>query len=118
MYVPNVVPNRPNGSVNARHAENGTAMSRRSTAQNTSFNSESGRSKPQKLDDISVAQEERIDLHDDELNRVLGGGLVPGSMVLIGGEPGIGKSTLVLQTVLRLSGKRSFMSRAKRVLAN
>ena len=80
--------------------------SKPTTAQNTSFNSESGRSKPQKLDDISVAQEERIDLHDDELNRVLGGGLVPGSMVLIGGEPGIGKSTLVLQTVLRLSGKK------------
>lgn len=49
---------------------------------------------------------ERIDLHDGELNRVLGGGLVPGSMVLIGGEPGIGKSTLILQTVLGLQGKK------------
>ena len=45
-------------------------------------------------------------MHDTELNRVLGGGLVPGSMVLIGGEPGIGKSTLVLQTVLGLTGKK------------
>ncbi len=43
---------------------------------------------------------------DAELNRVLGGGLVQGSLVLIGGEPGIGKSTLVLQTVLRIPEKR------------
>lgn len=61
---------------------------------------------PQRLDEISVSREERIDLHDGELNRVLGGGLVPGSMVLIGGEPGIGKSTLILQTVLGLQGKK------------
>ena len=41
-------------------------------------------------------------MHDDELNRVLGGGLVPGSLVLLGGDPGIGKSTLVLQTVMNI----------------
>jgi DNA repair protein RadA/Sms len=41
-------------------------------------------------------------MHDAELNRVLGGGLVPGSIVLLGGEPGIGKSTLSLQTMLNL----------------
>ena len=68
--------------------------------------SEYGRSKPLRLNEIPVSQEERIDLHDAELNRVLGGGLVPGSMVLIGGEPGIGKSTLVLQTVLRLTDRK------------
>ena len=45
-------------------------------------------------------------MHDEELNRVLGGGLVPGSLVLIGGEPGIGKSTLVMQTVLRMPDKK------------
>ena len=45
-------------------------------------------------------------MHDNELNRVLGGGLVPGSLVLIGGEPGIGKSTLVMQTVLRMPEKK------------
>ena len=45
-------------------------------------------------------------MHDEELNRVLGGGLVPGSLVLIGGEPGIGKSTLVLQTVLHMPERR------------
>lgn len=58
--------------------------------------------KAQKLGDISVKDEPRLDMHDNELNRVLGGGLVKGSIVLLGGEPGIGKSTLTLQTVLAL----------------
>ncbi len=64
------------------------------------------RNKPLPLADINATQEPRMDLHDGELNRVLGGGLVPGSLVLLGGEPGIGKSTLVLQTVLALKDKR------------
>ena len=64
------------------------------------------KSKPMTLDDIESGDEPRFDMHDEELNRVLGGGLVPGSLVLLGGEPGIGKSTLVLQTVLRMPGKR------------
>ena len=64
------------------------------------------RSKPLSLRDISVADEPRIDMGDDELNRVLGGGLVPGSIVLLGGEPGIGKSTLTLQTILRMADRR------------
>ena len=59
--------------------------------------------RPVLLRDVTSEKEERIDLQDAELNRVLGGGLVRGSLVLIGGEPGIGKSTLVLQTVLRLA---------------
>lgn len=67
---------------------------------------ETAKAKPVTLDDITADDEPRIDLHDDELNRVLGGGLVQGSLVLIGGEPGIGKSTLVLQTVLRIPEKR------------
>ena len=58
------------------------------------------------LHEIEAGAEPRIDMNDDELNRVLGGGLVPGSLVLLGGEPGIGKSTLTLQTVLRLQGRR------------
>lgn len=58
------------------------------------------------LRDISAKDDPRIDLHDDELNRVLGGGLVPGSIVLLGGEPGIGKSTLSLQTMLHLTDRR------------
>lgn len=58
------------------------------------------------LRDISAKDDPRIDLHDNELNRVLGGGLVPGSIVLLGGEPGIGKSTLSLQTMLHLTDRR------------
>ena len=60
------------------------------------------RNVPQPISDIKASEEPRIDMLDEELNRVLGGGLVPGSLVLLGGEPGIGKSTLVLQTVLKL----------------
>ena len=61
-----------------------------------------GLSKPQKVSEITTQEEERIKLPSAELNRVLGGGLVPGSMVLVGGEPGIGKSTLVLQNILSI----------------
>ena len=56
--------------------------------------------------DIASKNEPRINLKDSEFNRVLGGGLVPGSIVLLGGEPGIGKSTLTLQTILNLSELR------------
>ena len=59
-----------------------------------------------KLNDISGQDDPRIDMRDEELNRVLGGGLVPGSIVLLGGEPGIGKSTLSLQTMLRMPEKK------------
>lgn len=68
---------------------------------------ESTQSRPVLLRDISSQEDARIDLGDDELNRVLGGGLVRGSLVLIGGEPGIGKSTLVLQTVLGLTALKT-----------
>jgi len=54
-----------------------------------------------KIEDIDLNNNSRIDLKDNELNRVLGGGVVPGSILLIGGEPGIGKSTLLLQVSLR-----------------
>nr|WP_321373517.1 DNA repair protein RadA [uncultured Bacteroides sp.] len=67
---------------------------------------ETPKAKPISLCDIVTSDEPRIDLKDEELNRVLGGGLVPGSLVLIGGEPGIGKSTLVLQTVLGMPNRR------------
>lgn len=60
------------------------------------------KSEPIPIGKVKADEEPRIDLHDGELNRVLGGGLVPASMILIGGEPGIGKSTLVLQTILKL----------------
>lgn len=64
------------------------------------------KSKTLTLRDISAKDDPRVDLHDNELNRVLGGGLVPGSIVLLGGEPGIGKSTLSLQTMLHLTDRR------------
>ena len=60
------------------------------------------KSSPISMSKIETADEPRINMQDGELNRVLGGGLVPGSMTLLGGEPGIGKSTLILQTVMRL----------------
>lgn len=62
---------------------------------------------PQPLSAIPTGDDPRIDMLDGELNRVLGGGLVRGSLTLLGGEPGIGKSTLVLQTALRLSAHTS-----------
>lgn len=62
--------------------------------------------KPLLLRDITAKDEPRIDMHDAELNRVLGGGLVKGSLVLLGGEPGIGKSTLTLQTILGMTDRR------------
>lgn len=61
---------------------------------------------PMKVSEIHAAAERRIHMPSEELNRVLGGGLVAGSMVLIGGEPGIGKSTLVLQNILSIKSKR------------
>lgn len=64
------------------------------------------RVRPLAVGEIDSCAEPRLDMGDGELNRVLGGGLVPGSLVLLGGEPGIGKSTLVLQTVLRMPQRR------------
>lgn len=68
-------------------------------------NRESPVSRPRRLTEIEAIDEPRIALPSAELNRVLGGGLVAGSMVLIGGEPGIGKSTLVLQNVLSIRSR-------------
>ena len=65
------------------------------------------KTKPQLLEDISSENRERIITSDTELNRVLGGGIVQGSLILIGGEPGIGKSTLLLQVVLQTKGLRT-----------
>lgn len=61
---------------------------------------------PIKISEIVADTEQRIKLPSKELNRVLGGGLVAGSIILIGGEPGIGKSTLVLQNVLRIRSRK------------
>ena len=61
--------------------------------------------KAQSIQDISLENEPRIETSDKELDRVLGGGIVHGSLILLGGEPGIGKSTLLLQVALRLQHK-------------
>jgi len=61
---------------------------------------------PVKVTDVNFQSDIRIDCHDEELNRVLGGGVVPGSVVLIGGEPGIGKSTLMLQVALNCNDRK------------
>lgn len=63
---------------------------------------ENGRNNIVNLSEVSAVEEERLLTPDVELNRVLGGGIVPGSLVLVGGEPGIGKSTLFLQNALHL----------------
>ena len=63
------------------------------------------KSKPTKLKDVSSINYSRTKTDMDEFNRVLGGGVVPGSLVLIGGDPGIGKSTLLLQVSIQLADK-------------
>ena len=67
-------------------------------------------SKPLKITEIDSSQEARLNTLDDEFNRVLGGGIVPGSLTLLGGEPGIGKSTLLLQIALKLPYKTLYVS--------
>lgn len=89
---------------------------------------EKRQSKPKLISEIDYNQDLRIDTQNNELNRVLGGGLVPGSLILVGGEPGIGKSTLMLQIaldilnckVLYVSGEESeqqIKMRAERISA-
>lgn len=88
------------------------------------------KSEPVRLRDIELTGEKRIDPGIGELAQVLGGGIVPGSLILIGGDPGIGKSTLLLQTAIFLAGKatvlyvsgeeseRQIKMRAERILAS
>ena len=65
-------------------------------------------SQPKRLQDVQASEEMRIDMRNGEFNRVLGGGLVPGSLVLLGGEPGIGKSTLALQVLMQQGERKTF----------
>ncbi len=67
-------------------------------------------SRPMKVSEISPDQQKRLPSGDPEFDRVLGGGIVPGSLILIGGEPGIGKSTLLLQIALNLPLKTLYVS--------
>ncbi|WP_029322504.1 DNA repair protein RadA [Butyrivibrio sp. AE3004] len=100
----------------------------KSSGLGTFGNSGDAQSKPLKLSEITINEEDRYDTHIGELNRVLGGGLVKGSLTLVGGDPGIGKSTLLLQTarllakdkrkVLYISGEESLQQiklRANRI---
>ncbi len=67
-------------------------------------------SKPQKINQIEISSESRIKTSDAELNRVLGGGIIPGALMLLGGEPGIGKSTLLLQIAMTMNFKVLYVS--------
>lgn len=93
-------------------------MQKRSTKATASrLIQKTGLNEPVKLDKIKAEKEERIVTKSEELNRVLGGGIVPGSLVLIGGDPGIGKSTLMLQIMSDLSENiRCFTFREKNQL--
>ncbi|MCM1517808.1 MAG: DNA repair protein RadA [Pseudoflavonifractor sp.] len=75
------------------------------TSSKSTFKRQTLKSAPKRISEIEPLEEPRISMPSRELNRVLGGGLVPGSLVLIGGEPGIGKSTLVLQNILSLRSR-------------
>lgn len=76
----------------------------------TSTSASKRASKPLKINEIDTAQEARLNMQDAEFNRVLGGGMVQGSLTLLGGEPGIGKSTLLLQVALSLPYKTLYVS--------
>ncbi len=69
-----------------------------------------GISKPIKINEIEISSESRINTGDEELNRVLGGGIIRGSLMLLGGEPGIGKSTLLLQIAMTVGCKVLYVS--------
>lgn len=72
--------------------------------------SKSEKALPKKLDEVQATLKSRVDTLDHELNRVLGGGLVQGSIILVGGQPGIGKSTLLLQMALNIKSKVLYVS--------
>ena len=63
-------------------------------------------STPKRIQEVTYSETKRIATHCGEFDRVLGGGIVPGSLLLLGGEPGIGKSTLLLQTALAVQGRK------------
>ena len=78
--------------------------------QGTSGSGQKKTSRPLKIHEITRTEEHRMSSGDHEFNRVLGGGIVPGSVILLGGEPGIGKSTLLLQIALQLPYKTLYVS--------
>mgnify|MGYP000155201005 CR=1 FL=1 len=117
MYVPTAVRSRQSGLASVRVAASGTRLRKSEYHQTQADGCHVGRcyseahikkrrERAVSLSEITAVDEPRMDMHDAELNRVLGGGLVPGSIVLLGGEPGIGKSTLTLQTILRMPERK------------
>jgi len=74
------------------------------------WSGEAGASKPVRIQEVVQQTIQRYPIRDEEFSRVLGGGIVPGSVVLLGGEPGIGKSTLLLQMALEFSGTVAYIS--------
>jgi len=76
--------------------------------QKSSIRNQKSAGLPQRLQDVVATNEMRLDMRNGEFNRVLGGGLVPGSLVLLGGEPGIGKSTLALQVLMQQGERKTF----------
>ncbi|MGB0177378.1 MAG: AAA family ATPase, partial [Owenweeksia sp.] len=78
--------------------------------QNTSSSSPVKAAKAHRINTLQTDETQRFSTTDNELDRVLGGGVVPGSVTLVGGEPGIGKSTLMLQVALQLSMKCLYVS--------
>lgn len=80
-------------------------MRAKSAAEAKSLSSKALVAKPQTLSSVSMAQEEKLYTHIEELDRVLGGGIVPGQLALVGGDPGIGKSTLLLQMCRQLANE-------------
>ncbi|WP_261807067.1 DNA repair protein RadA [Lapidilactobacillus luobeiensis] len=105
------------GAWNQMVEEKVAPVSTQATPSRRASSNGDSRSKPQLLGEVSLAQTPRVTTEMPELNRVLGGGIVPGSLILIGGDPGIGKSTLLLQVcgqlqetgekVLYVSGEES-----------
>lgn len=86
-------------------AWNSFAEEKKVPARHASIATHFGKSEPQPLSSVTGGAGQRTSTGIKELDRVLGGGVVPGSVVLVGGDPGIGKSTLLLQTLSGISGK-------------
>ena len=110
-----MVRNIHNGKVSVTHVKNGIRLQKRLVnkpdKKNWSLNNKVITiSKPQKIDQIELSSESRIKTSDAELNRVLGGGIIPGALMLLGGEPGIGKSTLLLQIAMTMNFKVLYVS--------
>ena len=93
------------GAWNQFEKETEAVQSRSTKGSPSRLIKKTGISEPVKLGNVKAEKEERIQTSVEELNRVLGGGIVPGSLVLIGGDPGIGKSTLMLQIMSELANQ-------------